>query len=113
MRTPFRLTLLGALLFTASACYKTGPDEALGDLQVITHLSAGTADANGYMVSVTGHGSQAIGVADTVTFGALPIGNYTVALTDVAAGCTVTDGASQSVYVPVGTKVFSFFVTCP
>ena len=113
MRTSLRLLLIGALLASATACFKNGPDEALGDLKVTTHLASGTPDANGYMVSVTGHGSKAIGVTDSVTFTSLPIGNYTVALTDVAAGCVVTDGASQSVYVPVGVKTFDFTVTCP
>ena len=104
---------LGVLLLGATGCIKNGPDEAIGDLQVITNLSAGTPDPDGYTVGVSGHGTQPIGVKDTVTFGALPIGNYTVALTGLAAGCTVTDGASQSVYVPVGVKTFNFYVTCP
>lgn len=113
MRPSLRLILLGTLLVTAGACAKNGPDEALGDLQITTHLASGTPDPDGYTVSVTGHGSQPIGVTDTVTFGALPIGDYTVALTGVAAGCTVGGGASQSVYVPVGVKTFDFTVTCP
>ena len=111
MRTPFRLLLAVILLATAS-CSSSDTTDAIGDLIVITHLT-GTPDPNGYTVSLTGHGSMAIGVTDTVTFGAIPIGDYTVALTDVAVGCTVTDGASQPVYVSVGTKNFDFTVTCP
>ena len=104
---------LGTLLVASAACYKNGPTGADGDLRIITHLSAGTPDPDGYTVAVSGHGSQPIGVADTVVFGALPIGDYTVTLSGFTAGCTVTDGAAQVIYVPVGVKTFDLFVTCP
>ncbi|HET7040966.1 MAG TPA: hypothetical protein VFI13_03060 [Gemmatimonadales bacterium] len=113
MRTTLNATLAVALLVGTAACTKHDPNEAIGNLQVITHLNSGTPDPDGYTVGVNGHGTQPIGVADSVFFGGLPFGDYTVSLTGVAVGCTVTDGASQTIYVPVGTRSFDFYVTCP
>lgn len=113
MRARIPLLVVGTLLVASPACYNYGPTDANGDLVIVTHLSAGTPDPDGYTVAVSGHGSVPIGVADTVVFGNLPIGNYTVTLSGFTAGCTVTDGAAQAIYVPVGVKTFDFFVTCP
>src|SRR5690242_7114467 len=106
----FALPLLALLV---AGCADKGPDEAIGDLVVTTHLVSGTADPDGYTLTLTGHADQPIGVTDTVRFYSLPINDYTVGLTGVAAGCTVAGGASQSIYVPVGVKNFQFDVTCP
>ena len=112
MRTILRTTLALSALLGAAAC-STAPNEAIGDLKIVTHLVSGTPTPGGYTVAVSGHGSKPIGVTDTVTFGALPIANYDVTLSGFTAGCTVQDGATQNIYVPVGVKTFDFFVTCP
>ena len=113
MRTFLRTSLALTALLGAGACASTGPNEAVGDLRIITHLVSGTPDPDGYTVSVSGHGSKPIGVTDTVTFGALPIANYDITLSGYTAGCTVQNGATQNIYVPVGVKTFDFYVTCP
>lgn len=111
--TALRATLLlGAFALTAAACAKYGSGDAQGDLVVIT-ASTGTPDPDGFELHVTGRDSVAMADNDTTRFNGMPIGDYTVALTGVFAGCTVAGGASQSVYVPVGVKKFEFDVTCP
>ena len=112
MRTFLRTSLALTALLGAGACASTGPNEAVGDLKIATHLVSGTPDPDGYTVSVSGHGSKPIGVNDTVTFGALPIANYDITLSGIAAGCNVQNDSTQNIYVPVGVKNFTFNVTC-
>lgn len=108
------LILSGIVLLFGTACAEEqGPNEAIGTLRVITHSSGGTPDADGYTLTVSGHGTTPIGINDTVTYVDLPINDYSVSLGDVEGTCTVTDGAFRTPYVPLGTTTVDFFVPCP
>ena len=90
------------------------PPPPTGDLTVNTSTSGGTPDPDGYTVSVTGGGSQAIGINGSVTFSGLAAGSHTVTLGGIASNCTVSGGTSQTVNVPTGgTGTASFSVSCP
>ncbi|HEY3222095.1 MAG TPA: PQQ-dependent sugar dehydrogenase [Gemmatimonadales bacterium] len=83
-----------------------------GDLTVTTSTS-GTGQPSGYTVTVDGTESQAIGANGAVTFTSLAAGSHSVALTDVAANCTVSDANPQTVTVPSGgTETTSFSASC-
>src|SRR2546430_13299890 len=70
-------------------------------------------DPDGYTVTVDGTSSQLIGINGSVTFPGLAPGNHSVALSGVAANCTVSGGISQTVTVPSGgTVTAAFSVTC-
>ncbi len=90
------------------------PPPPTGDLTVNTSTSGGTPDPDGYTVSVTGGGSQSIGINGSVTFSGLAAGSHTVTLGGIASNCTVSGGTSQTVNVPTGgTGTASFSVSCP
>src|SRR5207245_6074173 len=60
-----------------------------------------------------GTSSQLIGINGSVTFPGLAPGNHSVALSGVAANCTVSGGSSQTVTVPSGgTATAAFSVSC-
>jgi hypothetical protein len=108
------LLLSGLLLLTGTACAEPqGPSEATGNLRIITHSSGGSPDADGYTLTVTGQGSVAMGINDTILYTDLAIGDYTVNLGDVEGTCSVTDGAIRTPYVPIGTTTVDFYVPCP
>ena len=84
-----------------------------GNVSVSVTSSGEPADANGYVASLDGGTGQPLATAANVRFTSVPAGTHTVALADVAAGCSVTGGPSQEVAVTVGATVeVSFVVTC-
>ena len=105
------IVLTAALLF-AAGCSSYDPGEALGDLIIVTNTS-GPADPDGYNITVEGEPGRALASNDTTRFNGLPIGDYTLTLAGVEPGCTVTDGAVRSVYIPIGVKTIDFFIVCP
>lgn len=94
------------------ACSDTSNDEAVGNLEVRV-TTAGTADPNGYTVSVDGVADRAMASTDTITYYGLPIGDYSVTLAGEEAGCTVEGGATKAKYVAIGNNTLVFSVTCP
>ncbi len=69
-------------------------------------------DAAGYTVTVDGTTSQAIATNGSVTF-TTPTGANPVALSGVAANCTVSEANPQTVAVPAGgAATTTFTVTC-
>lgn len=107
-----RQLLFGTALLLAVGCGDNADDEAVGDM-FITTTTIGTPDPDGYALAVTGQPTFTMTATDTVVYAGLPIGDYTVALTDVEGGCAVTDGASRNIYQTVGTKFVNFQITCP
>ncbi len=84
-----------------------------GNLTATTNTTGSNLDPDGYTVTVDGTISQTIPINGSVTFNNLAAGNHTVALTGVAANCTVGGGASQTVTVPPGgTASANFSVSC-
>src|SRR6266550_927079 len=88
------------------------PIDETGNLTVTTTTS-GSSQPSGYTVTVDGTQSQAIGANSSVTFTALPAGSHSVALTNVAANCTVSGSNPRPVTVPSGgTVTTAFSVSC-
>ena len=86
---------------------------APGSLTVTTSTTGSNLDPDGYTVTVDGTTSQPIGINGSVTFPGLAPGNHNVALSGVAANCTVSGGSSQTVTVPSGgTVTAAFSVSC-
>src|SRR6478735_1232263 len=103
------LLLSGLLLLAGTACAEEqGPSEAIGNLRIITHSSGGSPDADGYTLTVTGQGTVAMAINDTILYSGVAIGDYSVTLGDVEGTCTVTDGAIRTPYVPIGTTTVDF-----
>src|SRR2546425_4328389 len=72
-------------------------------------------DPDGYTVTVDGTTSQPIATNNStgITFTGLAAGSHSVALSGVAANCTVTSANPQSVTVPSGGTVTApFTVNC-
>jgi hypothetical protein len=85
-----------------------------GTLQAIARTTGSAPDSTGYVVAINGAQSRTIGINDSTTYTLAP-GTYTVSLSDVAANCTVTNGASsRTAAVTAGqTATTSFAVDCP
>src|SRR5438309_3565968 len=86
---------------------------APGSLTVTTSTTGSNLDPDGYTATVDGTSSQPIGINGSATFPGLAPGNHNVALSGVAANCTVSGGSSQTVMVPSGgTATAAFSVSC-
>jgi hypothetical protein len=84
-----------------------------GTLRVVTSTSGSDIDGDGYQFSVDGGPAQTIGVNATRNLAGIAVGEHAVALSRVAANCTVAGTSTVSVNVPsgdVGQAAFS--VTC-
>jgi subtilisin family serine protease len=86
---------------------------AVGNLTVTTSTTGSSLPASGYTVTVDAGPSQAIATNGSVTFTGLAAGSHSVALSGVAANCTVSGVNPQMVTVPSGgTATTTFSVTC-
>src|SRR5690349_5666251 len=86
-----------------------------GDLRVTTSTTGSNLDPDGYTVTVDGTNSQPITINNStgVTFTGLTAGSHSVALSGVAANCTVNGGATQTVTITANqTATLAFSVTC-
>src|SRR5205823_3971217 len=93
------------------SCAAPPPDT--GNLTVGTSTSGSNLDPDGYTVTVDGGASQTIGANGSVTFTGLSAGSHSVALSGVAANCSVSGANPQTVTVPAGgTATASFTVSC-
>src|SRR5205807_1480788 len=89
------------------------PPPQTGNLTVSTSTSGSNLDPDGYTVTVDGGASQAIGTNGSVTFTGHPAGDHSVALSGVAANCTVSGANPRTVTVPSGGTVSTTFsVSC-
>ena len=89
------------------------PSPATGNLTVSTSTTGANLDPNGYTITVDGGSPQAIGINASVSYLNLTAGNHTVAISGVAANCTVSGGTSRTVSVPSGgTATTTFSVSC-
>jgi hypothetical protein len=85
-----------------------------GAIKVSVTTTGSPTDPDGYVAKLDGgEPGQPIATDGNVSFTSVPVGSHTVALSGVAANCSVTDGASRDVTVTVGiTSNLSFTVTC-
>src|SRR6266700_3058434 len=103
----------GSTVSTAFSVSCTAPPPQTGNLTVSTSTSGSNLDPDGYMVTVDGGASQAIGTNGSVTYTALAAGSHSVALSGVAANCSVSGANPQTVTVPSGgTATTTFSVSC-
>ena len=104
---------------TAAATFTiacTPPPPTTGSITVTTSTSGSDLDPDGYTVTVDGGASQSIVTnsgSSGVTFTNLPATNHSVALSGVAANCTVNGGDTHTVAVSAGNNATTaFIVTC-
>src|SRR5256885_8097655 len=84
-----------------------------GTLNVSTTTTGANLDPDGYTVTVDGTNSASIADNGSQSFTNLSSGSHTVALSGLAANCTVSGGNSQSANVPAGGSVsVAFQVSC-
>jgi TolB protein len=84
-----------------------------GSLEVSSVTTGSDIDADGYTVTVDAGSSQAIDANGTVTFSNLSSGDHEVALSGVAANCTVAGDNPRTVTVVAGsTASTTFSVSC-
>jgi hypothetical protein len=93
----------------AVSCVAVGGD---GSLTVTTSTTGSNLDPDGYTVTVDGGPSQPIATNGSVSFTG-PAGDHQIALSGVAANCTVGGANPRTVNVPAGgTATTTFSVTC-
>src|SRR2546426_227784 len=94
---------------------QTPPADGTGDLGVTTATTGSDPDPDGYTVIVAGTSNQPIATNNStgITFTALAAGSHSVALSGVAANCSVTSADPQTMTVPSGgTVTAAFTVNC-
>ncbi|PYP56383.1 MAG: hypothetical protein DMD40_11170, partial [Gemmatimonadetes bacterium] len=79
----------GTWLATNLALNLAPPPAGNGNLTVSTSTTGSSLDPDGYTVTVDGGSPQAIGINASVSYTNLATGNHAVAITGVAANCTV------------------------
>lgn len=86
-----------------------------GSVQVSVTTSGQDQDGTYTAVLSGGQGSQPVTDASPATFTDVPVGNYTVSLTDIADNCTDDDGDDRQEPVSVSANTqspVSFSITC-
>src|SRR6184192_2827592 len=97
----------------ATAAFTISCTALTGNLTVSTTTTGANLDPDGYTFAVDGGTPQPIGINATIPLTGIPTGSRTVDLAGVAANCTVTGGASQTVTVPPGgSATAAFTITC-
>src|SRR6184192_3953899 len=101
---------------TASTSFSvscTAPPPETGNLTVSTSTTGSNLDPDGYTATVDGGASQSVGTNGSVTFTGLSAGSHSVALSGLAANCSVSGANPQTVTVPSGgTATATFAVSC-
>src|SRR5437764_751304 len=101
---------------TASTSFSvscTAPPPQTGNLTVTTSTTGSNLDPDGYTATVDGGASQSVGTNGSVTFTGLSAGSHSVALSGLAANCSVSGANPQTVTVPSGgTATATFAVSC-
>jgi hypothetical protein len=94
----------------ALSCTPTGSGS--GRLTVTTSTTGSNLDPDGYTLTLDGTSSQPIAINDAVTI-TVPAGNHPVALSGMAANCTVGGANPTTATVPAGgTGSAALAVTC-
>src|SRR5439155_564854 len=100
---------------TVTAAFTVNCSATTGNLTVTTSTGGSSLDPDGYTVTVDGTTSQPIATNNStgVTFTGLAATSHSVALSGVAANCTVTSANPQTVNVPSGgTVTAAFTISC-
>src|SRR5206468_1707653 len=101
---------------TASTSFSvscTAPPPETGNLTVTASTTGSNLDPDGYTATVDGGASQSVGTSGSVTFTGLSAGSHSVALSGLAANCSVSGANPQTVTVPSGgTATATFAVSC-
>ena len=101
---------------TASTSFSvscTAPPPETGNLTVTASTTGSNLDPDGYTATVDGGASQSVGTNGSVTFTGLSAGSHSVALSGLAANCSVSGANPQTVTVPSGgTATATFAVSC-
>jgi len=101
-RAPFLETLAGATTFSVSCA-------SYGGVFVSTSTTGVDLDGDGYTLTLDGEVSQAIATNGSVTYTQLSAGDYSLALSGVAANCTLSAANPRSVTVRSGATVSTTF----
>jgi hypothetical protein len=91
----------------------TGTTPAPGTVTVTTTTTGSSLDPDGYTVRLDGGSNRAIAVNGNVTYANVAAGSHTIALSGVAANCSVEGGMTRTVTVPSGGSTSAAFaVNC-
>ena len=115
-RNPWKRALAlcacAAYLLLVAACDETNAP-TVGTVRVSVTTTGGDVDLDGYSVMVDGASPQTVPVNETVVISSVPSGAHAVALSDVAANCTVAGQNPRPVTVTGGETVeVGFVVSC-
>src|SRR5437660_386411 len=103
----------GATASTSFSVTCTAPPPQTGSLTVSASTTGSNLDPDGYTATVDGGASQSVATNGSVTFTGLSAGSHSVALSGVAANCSVSGANPQTATVPAGgTATASFTVSC-
>src|SRR5207248_282898 len=103
----------GGAASTSFSVSCAAPPPQTGNLTVTTSTTGSNLDPDGYTATVDGGASQSVGTNGSVTFTGLSAGSHSVALSGVAANCSVSGANPQTATVPSGgTATASFAVSC-
>lgn len=110
--------LLAAALACSGSGDPSGPPEppppvTTGTLRAIVLNPGQGTDADGYLLTLAGTGTEAVGTADTVIYNNLPAGPYTLTLSGLSANCRSSASLARTPTVVAGqTATVSFSVDC-
>ena len=90
-----------ALLLAAAGCGDTN-EPRTGALRLSVVTTGGDLDLNGYVATVDGAEPRALPTNGSAVIGDIPTGSHDVALTDVAANCTLSGQNPRAVNVAGG-----------
>jgi hypothetical protein len=98
----------------AEVSFAVACSAAAGTIRVSVTTSGSSPDPDGYVAKLDGgEPGQPIPPSGSATFTSVRPGRHSVALTGVAANCSVTEGASRTITLaPRATAEVSFVVTC-
>ena len=103
----------GGTATTSFAVSCAAPPPQTGNLTVTASTTGSNLDPDGYTATVDGGASQSVATNGSVTFTGLSAGSHSVALSGVAANCSVSGANPQTVTVPSGgTATATFTVSC-
>ena len=110
--------LLAVALSCSGSGDPSGPPEppppvTTGTLRAIVLNPGQGTDADGYLLTLAGTGTEAVGTADTVIYNNLPAGPYTLTLSGLSVNCRSTASLARTPTVVAGqTVTVSFSVDC-
>jgi hypothetical protein len=116
------ITSLSVVLLAAAGCRDAAAPEQkpsallgglTGDLTVTTATTGSSLDPDGYTITVDLLQSQSVATNGRITFSGLLAGPHVVAISGVAANCTVSGGTTRTALVALGGTVrVDFAVSC-